>query len=101
IARVVVARVRGRELEAVATLAGRDRHSKEGEIFGANLRRRLEQYDGVLDDVLQLAHVARPRMRPQGRASALAETRHRQVEPPVLAPVVTQERVGEQLDVLD
>src|SRR2546430_11213069 len=36
-------------------------YTKERDVRGADLRRRLEQHDRVLDDVLQLAHVAGPR----------------------------------------
>src|SRR2546422_6049519 len=63
---IVIAVVRPRAgcvLQAETPVAGRGRYTKERDIRGADLRRRLEQHDRVLDDVLQLAHVAGPRVR--------------------------------------
>src|SRR6266566_164000 len=65
---IVIAVVRsppraGRVLEAETAVAGRGRYTKERDVCGVDLRRWLQQHDRVLDDVLQLAHVARPWMR--------------------------------------
>src|ERR1041385_3043051 len=99
VARVVVARVRRRQLGRVAALFGLRRDTKERQVLGLDFGRRLEQHDGVLDDVLELAHVPRPRMRAQRAHRALAEARHGQIDAAVLPPIVAQERIGEQLDV--
>src|SRR5439155_14936700 len=39
----------GRVLEAETSVAGRGRYTKERDVRGADLRRRLEQHDRVLD----------------------------------------------------
>src|SRR5437867_5560530 len=78
IAGIVIAVVRtraGRVLEAEPPVAGRGRYTKEGDVCGADLRRRLEQLDRMLDDALELADVARPRVRLEGGDGALAEAR--------------------------
>src|SRR3989442_3959724 len=54
----------------------------------------------MLDDVLELAHVARPGMRPQGAYRAFGESRDSAFAIPVCPPVIAQEVVGEERDVL-
>ena len=54
----------------------------------------------MLDDVLELAHVPRPGMRPQGAHGTFGECGNRALAIPVRPPVIAQEVVGEQRDVL-
>jgi len=54
----------------------------------------------MLDDVLELAHVPRPGMRLQGAHRAFGEGWNRAFAIPVRPPVIGEEVVGEQRDVL-
>ncbi len=74
--------------------------SNKGDILGVNVGPGLEQHDGVLDHVLQLAHVAGPVVSAEGSDGRRRPGRQRLTAVAMPLPVVRQEVVSEERDVL-
>ena len=64
------------------------------DVLGLNLTARLDQHDGVLDHILQLAHVAAPRSHPQRAHGRFREPWERRSRVAVATPIIRQKVVG-------
>src|SRR5438874_12014584 len=71
----------------------------EGQVLRPHLGARLDEHDGMFDDVLQLAHVPVPRICSQRAHGTVAKLGYRALVVAMLLPVIAQEVIGEQRNV--